>query len=201
MLNVHGIYLSLRQLRRIRQSCGCRRRGETSGIDIIIQAIEQELKGSGSVIGCRSMHQRLTGSYQLVVTRNVVRQILKVLDPEGVLLRSRHRLRRRQYINKGLNYMWHIDGWDKLKPFGFCVHGAIDSYSRKVLWLEVVNSNNNPRIIAKYYPDYVRQLGGTPRIIRADRATENGHVCAIQRFFRRTAGDAFEDEVYEKSVV
>ena len=89
--------------------------------------------------------------------------------------------------------MWHIDGWDKLKPFGFCVRGAIDGYSRKILWLEVGNSNNNPRIIAKYYLDYVRQIGRTPRIIRADRGAENGHVCAIQRFFR-TPGDAFEVE-------
>ena len=100
LLNVHGIYPSLRQLRRILKSRGCRRRGETSGIDIIIQAIEQELRGSGSVIGYRSMHQRLTGSYQLVVTRNLVRQNLKVLDPEGVLLRSRHRLQRRQYCKQ-----------------------------------------------------------------------------------------------------
>ena len=194
LLNVHGIYLSLRQLRRILKSRGCRRRGETSGIDIIIQAIEQELRGSGSVIRYRSMHQRLTGSNQLVVTRNVVRQVLKALDPEGVLLRSRHRLRMRQYLSKGPIYIWHIDGWDKLKTFGFCVHGAIDGYSRKILWLEVGSSNNNPRVIGKYYLDYVRQIGGTLRIIRADRGTENGHVCAIQRFFRRTTGDAFEGE-------
>lgn len=88
--------------------------------------------------------------------------------------------------------MWHIDGWDKLKPFGFCVHGVIDGFSRKIMWLEVSNSNNNPRIIAKYFLDCVRQVGGTPRIIRADRGTENGHVAAIQRFFRRSTGDAFD---------
>ena len=33
--------------------------------------------------------------------------------------------------------MWHIDGWDKLKPYGFAVHGAMDGYSRKLLWLKV----------------------------------------------------------------
>ena len=76
----------------------------------------------------------------------------------------------------------------QVKTVWVCVHGAIDGYSRKILWLEVGNSNNNPRIFAKYYIDYVRQIGGTPRIIRADRGTENGHVCVIQRFFRRTAG-------------
>ena len=52
--------------------------------------------------------------------------------------------------------------WDKLKPFGFCVHGAIDGYSRKILLLEVGNSSSNPKIIAEYYLGYVRQIGGTP---------------------------------------
>ena len=76
-------------------------------------------------------------------------------------------------------------GWDKLKPFGFAVLGSIDGYSHKILWLEVCNSNNDPRIITKYYLDYVRQVGGTSRIIRADRGTENGNVAAIQRFFQK----------------
>lgn len=97
------------------------------------------------------MHQRLTAEHRLIVTRNTVRQVLKILDPEGVQARSRHRLRRRNYSIKGPNYLWHMDGWDKLKPFGFAVHGSIDRYSRKILWLEVCNSNNHPRIITKYY--------------------------------------------------
>ena len=24
--------------------------------------------------------------------------------------------------------MWHVDGYDKLKPFGFPIHGCIDGY-------------------------------------------------------------------------
>ena len=84
------------------------------------------------------------------MTRNTVRQVLKILDPEGVNARSRHRMRRRLYTAKGPNYLWHIDGYDKLKPFGFCIHGAIDGYSRRVLWLEVANTNNDPEIIGSY---------------------------------------------------
>ena len=33
--------------------------------------------------------------------------------------------------------MWHVDGYDKLKPFSFAIHSAIDGYSRKILWLHV----------------------------------------------------------------
>lgn len=194
LVDVHGIHLSLRQLRRILRSRGCRRRGQASDMNVIVQAVEEELNGSGSIIGYRSMHQRLTAEHRLIVTRNTVRQVLKILDPEGVQARSRHRLRRRNYSTKGPNYLWHMDGWDKLKPFGFAVHGSIDGYSRKILWLEVCNSNNDPRIITKYYLDYVRQVGGTSRIIRADRGTENGNVAAIQRFFRRFADDDFQGD-------
>ena len=66
---------------------------------------------------------------------------------EGTEPRRRHRLRRRVYSNPGPNYAWHIDGHDKLKPFGFSVHGAINGYSRKVLWLKVLHSNNSPSVI------------------------------------------------------
>ena len=126
------------------------------------------------------MHQRLINDHGLVVTRDSVRQVLKILDPaEGVDLRSKHRLRRRTYNAKGPNYLWHIDGYDKLKPFGFCIHGAIDGFSRRILWLEVASSNNDPKIIGQYYTDYVRRIGGTARIIRADRGTENVDVAAM----------------------
>lgn len=194
LLNVHGIQLSLRQLRRILKNRGCTRREQSTDMSIIVRAVEEELRGSGSIIGYRSMHQRLTTDHHLIVTRNIVRQVLKILDPEGVQARSGHRLRRRNYSTKGPNYLWHIDGYDKLKPFGFCVHGAIDGYSRKILWLEVSSSNNDPGIITKYYLDYVRQIGGTSRVIRADRGTENGNIAVTQHFFRRLARDDFGAE-------
>ena len=73
LVNVHGIHLSLRQLRRILRSRGCRRRGQASDMNVIVQAVEEELNGSGSIIGYRSMHQRLTAEHRLIVTRNTVR--------------------------------------------------------------------------------------------------------------------------------
>jgi hypothetical protein len=191
IVNFHGIRLSLRQLKRILRRRKCKRRNDQDNLEDVVCAIENELKGSGSVTGYRSMHQRLTNEYGLVVTRNTVRLVLKILDPDGVESRSRHRLRRRLYSAKGPNYLWHIDGYDKLKPFGFCIHGAIDGYSRRVLWLEVSSSNNDPEIVGKYYADYVDTIEGTSRIIRADRGTENVNVEALQRFFRRSSEDDF----------
>ena len=151
IVNVHGICLSLRQLKRILRKRKCTRQNNQDNVEDVVCAIENELKGSGSVIGYRSMHQRLTNEYGLIVTTNTVQVVMKILDSDGVESRSRHQLRRRLYNAKGPNYLWHIDCYDKLKPFGFCIHGAIDGYSHRVLWLEVLSSKNDPEIVGKYY--------------------------------------------------
>ena len=121
--------LSLSQLKRVLKSRRLRRRKTASRITEVINAVEEELRGSGNSIGYCQMHQRVLVDHSLVVARETVRIILKTLDSEGALLRSRHRFRRRTYSVKGPNYMWHLDGFDKLKPFGFPIRGAIAEYS------------------------------------------------------------------------
>ncbi|CAH3196632.1 unnamed protein product [Porites evermanni] len=148
------------------------------------------------------MNQRLRDVHRLVVSRETTRIVLGVLDSEGVSNRRRGRLQRRRYPCKGPNYLWHIDGYDKLKPYGFCIHGAIDGYSRRILWLDVTCTNNDPAIIAQYYVDCVKQLNGAPRIVRADCGTENVIVAGLQRFFRSEATDDFSGDksfLYGKS--
>ena len=199
----HGINISLRQLKRILNTKGLRRRKHPSDLGDVINVIEMEIEGSGSCIGYRAMWQRLRNDHKLVVSQNTVRQALKLIDPDGVTRRRKHRLQRRLYKARGPNHLWHLDGYDKLKPFGFCIHGCIDGYSRRIMWLEVGTTNNDPRVIAKYYIDCVRQVGGTPSIVRADRGTENVKVAGIQRFLRRNDEDSFSGNssfMYGKSV-
>lgn len=194
LVAAHNIQLSLRQLKRILLKKGLRRRKNQSDPEAIVSAIEQELKRSGRLLGYRQMHQKLRLDYGLVLSRETVRTALASLDPEGVSLRSRHKLKRRQYFAKGPNFVWHLDGYDKLKPFGFCIHGAIDGFSRRIMWLEVGHTNNNPRTIASYFSDCIKQVGGVPWRCRSDAGTENVHVAAMQRFFRRNANDEFSGE-------
>ena len=181
--SLHGCFLSLRQLKRILKQRGLGRRRNRSDPRVVCQAIEQELRGSGSTIGYRLMTQRLLHVHGISSDKETVRELLRILDPEGVELRSRHRLQRRKYKTAGPNHLWHIDGFDKLKPFGFCIHGAIDGYSRRVMWVEVGPTNSDPFVIARYYLDCVRQVGGIPKIIRSDCGTENVNVAILQRFF------------------
>ena len=199
---VHGVHLCLRQLKRILKKHGLRRRGNRTDYGEVIRCVEGELRRSGSNLGYRMMHQRLNNEYGCAVDRESVRIILKALDPEGVEARKGHRLKRRKYRAKGPNFIWHLDGYDKLKPFGFCIHGAIDGYSRRVLWLEVASTNNDPKVIAQYFMDYIRTVG-VPYIVRGDYGTENVNVAAIQRFLRRDCDDALAGEksfMYGRSV-
>ena len=69
---------------------------------------------------------------------------------------------RRKYCNPGPKYVWHIDGHDKLKLFGFSVHGYIDGFSRKLKWLGVTLSNKVPEIISQYYLKAIKRLKGFP---------------------------------------
>ena len=62
----------------------------------------------------------------LVVTQTTIRHLLLILDPRGVQLRKRNRLRRLLYINPRPNFLWHVDSYDKLKPYGICINCAVD---------------------------------------------------------------------------
>ena len=101
------------------------------------------------------------------------------------------RLQKRQYISPSPDHMWQIDGYDKLKPCGFAIHGAIDGFSRKIIWLNVSSSNNNPAYIACYFIQSITELGRIPQIVRGDRGSENTTLCGIQRFLRRNFSDSF----------
>ena len=73
------------------------------------------------------------------------RLILKELDSLGVEQRARHQVWLDIPIFLLAPTTLAIDGYDKLKPFGFAIHGAIDGYSWKILWLFVGSSNNDPK--------------------------------------------------------
>lgn len=72
----------------------------------------------------------------------------------------------------------------------------MDGFSRKILWLEVVKSNNDPRVPAKLYLDHVTEVGGCPLLLVSDCGTENGTAAAMQCSFRASGQD---EQAGEKS--
>ena len=187
--DVHGQNISLSTLKRRLRNMGLKRRCETVPTDEELrEVLLKELVGSGCFVGYRKMWSRLRRS-GIIVKRSRVMMLLRELDPEGVDCRKNKRLRRRAYHTKGPNFIWHIDGHDKLKPFGFSIHACIDGYSRRLIWLEVCPSNKNPEVIGRFYLDAVKQLGGVPRKMRSDDGTESSIVEALHLFLRSTHDD------------
>lgn len=123
------------------------------------------------------MWKLLNSKHQLRASKTKVMKLLQRLNPSGIERRSRCRLQRRIYVSNGPNFTWHIDRFDKLKPYGFAIHGAIDGFSRRILWLEVASSNSDPAVIGSYFLNCVKQLHGCPPNARTDPDTENGPNC------------------------
>ena len=93
--------------------------------------------------------------------------------------------------------MWHEDGYDKLKLFVFPIHGCIDGYSWKILWLNVSPTNNYPEIIVTYFIECTEKLNLIPRPVRSDRGSENTILGEIQKYLRREHNDAVAgDEIF-----
>ena len=118
----HKIKITIRHLNGLLRQCNLQRRGNHSNINTVIKFIQDELKGSSSCFGYRYMLQKLRSS-GLTADKETVRLTLKSLDPVGVDRRKRRKLTRHKCHSFGPNHTWHIDGYDKLKPFGRAIHG------------------------------------------------------------------------------
>ena len=179
----HGIKMSHRTLKNRLKKYKIKKKLPSYDLDIIRERVRHELTGPGCQRGYRSMWHMLR-LQNIQVPRQVVADVMRELDPEGCRQRKARRLERRRYLSPGPNFTWHVDGYDKLKPYGFPIHGCIDGWSRRIMWLKVAKSNNNPDIIANFYLDCVSEVGGCPKMIRTDCGTENGVMAAMQCTFQ-----------------
>uniref|UniRef100_A0A3B3RAJ2 Integrase core domain-containing protein n=1 Tax=Paramormyrops kingsleyae TaxID=1676925 RepID=A0A3B3RAJ2_9TELE len=170
----HGLIISKRTLQRLCRKLNLFRRKNQTDIEEIASFVQSEMATSGRLQGYRWLHLRaIRRGY--VVSQETMRMMIKAIDPEGVEHRRARRLRRRQYFSRGPNALWHMDSYDKLKPYGIAINGCIGGFSRFVLWMEAYNTNSDPNVIADYYISTVTRIRGCPERLRADPGTENGH--------------------------
>ena len=185
----HGVVISLRHLKRMLRQMGLFRRKNYSNIGDVIDFVQSQIANSGQLHGYRWMYEKCL-AHNLHCKKEDIRVILGILDSEGTAQRRKRRLLRRSYSSKGPDYVWHIDGYDKLSRYGICISGCVDGFSRRVMWLNAYYTNSDPKIIGGYYLEVVESLGGCPRLVRGDAGTENIYVRDIQRFLRLDNDDA-----------
>ncbi|KAK2853351.1 hypothetical protein Q5P01_006012 [Channa striata] len=163
----HNFHISERHLKRILRARGYSRHKAYFDLADMVDFIRNQLQNSGQLHGYRWMYVKCR-KHRLRVRKDDVSLVLKELDPRGVSLRQARRLRRRNYFSKGPNFIWHLDSYDKLKPYGICVNGCIDGFSRKIIWLNAYTTNSDPKLFGGYYMESVQRLGGCPRVVRGD---------------------------------
>jgi len=178
-------------------------------------------------MGYRRLTYHLRSHSQIWAARDEVYDSLKEVDAEGLEERRAGRLKRRIFHADGPNQVWSLDGHDKLKRWGFAIHGCIDVYSRYIVWMRVGRSNNDARYVLSYYLDSLRQTTvdengeerhGTrscclaysysftvvviPEKIRSDRGTETTDLYGYHLALHALSGNLRPEDswVYGRSV-
>ena len=81
-------------------------------------------------------------------------------EPEAVGFRKQKRFRRKRFWAAGVMDILTFDQHDKWKRFGLWLHLGLDPYCGRLAWLKVWWCNRNPRLIASYYIEAGRKVGG-----------------------------------------
>jgi len=105
-------------------------------LDEVIRSIKVDHPNDGEVL----LQGHLV-SRGIKVTRDALRRSIHRVDHAGAMARRRLTVRHRVYSVPHPNYMWHIDGHHKLIRWRFVIHGAIDGFSRTIVYLRCTDNN------------------------------------------------------------
>lgn len=167
-------------------------------IDDVQDAVSCELRGPGKLLGYRAMHKKIRQEHGLNVPRDLVHAVMYDLDPEGLEARAVGGAKRKKpkacFSSKGPNWVHSLDGHDKLmgyqnSTFPLAVYGCMDTCSRKLLWLRVWTSNSDPKLIGRWYLEYLYETRVMVSYLRVDKGTETGDLATMHAFLRRNHDD------------
>ncbi|EJT52314.1 hypothetical protein A1Q1_04525 [Trichosporon asahii var. asahii CBS 2479] len=162
---------SERTVRRRAKELGVNRRNMTvitdEDLDKAIKAAY--LRGSGDQ-GYRAIHTYLLEG-GIHVPQKRVAEACRRLNPSGTWDRWIRARLRRVYRVPWINSLWHIDGHHKLNPWKIVIHGGVDGFSRRVVFLRA-SSNNLAATVEDCFLE-ATTLWGWPSRVRVDYGGEN----------------------------
>ena len=178
VLQQEGFQIGKYALVRLRFELNLRRREYTveqqQKADIIVRnLVAQELeKGAIDGYGRRYLYTyfRQRG---FICARDRLFQAYRTLNPQAVESRKQDLQRHRgEYIVPGPDFIWSIDGYDKLKPYGIEIYACIDAYARYIPWIYIGISNSTAISCLRQYLDCIEANDRQPRFVRSDRGGE-----------------------------
>lgn len=135
--------------------------------------VRQFIREHGSVVGCSIISGYLR-SLGIRIQRHPLRSSIGRVDPINVRLRWAVVVSRRAYSVPGPNSLWHIGGHHSLVNWGFVIHGAIDRFSRCIVYLKC-STNNRSETVGDLFLSATR-IFGWPSRVRTDHGGENVKV-------------------------
>ncbi|KZT33943.1 hypothetical protein SISSUDRAFT_1065728 [Sistotremastrum suecicum HHB10207 ss-3] len=188
----HNIDMSKRSLTRVigdLQIQTARLRNHGLSVEEIVQCVREKLIldptcGRGPAYIQESL--KLEGIH---IPINDIRAVMKMLEPEGFLIRHPDFHRRNVHTGKvvsiGPNETWALDGHEKLTAIGISIYGIRDRWG-KVLKFQVVPNARNEYAVEYAYLRVVFESGGIPLTVSTDKGTETGGIYARQVSLRAT---------------
>lgn len=138
-------------------------------LDGVMQLLVQDFPRNGVVMMWGQLR-----SMNIFVSRQKVHDSLMRVSPLYVQQRRSSTISRRVYNVPAPNCLWHIDGLHCLIRWKIVIHGGIDGFSRRIIYLHA-SSNNRADTVLNLFQGAVMECGWPSRV-RSDRGGENVDV-------------------------
>jgi len=122
----------------------------------------------------------------IAYTHRALERLLKAANPVASRMRHMQKIKRRVYSVVAANVLWHYDGNHKLHRWGLVIHGCIDGFSRRIMWLKISADNYASTVAGAFVGALTRY--GAPRLVRSDFGLENSGVWRLVDEMRETLG-------------
>ncbi|KAI1097343.1 hypothetical protein F4804DRAFT_327903 [Jackrogersella minutella] len=188
--HLHDIHISHAVLVRIRIENNMKRKitseNERQRLVMALEDFFDEYQRHSDALGDygrQHLYSLVRRNSKLPLTREMIWIAYRRRYPEAIQQRLSTNVffaRPRKHKVPGPNYMWGMDGYLKLRFAGIEIYGAIDTYSRKLLWCKVCRSISFPCIVMYMYLNTIMTLGIRPWLTRSDHGNETLLLALVQ---------------------
>ncbi|KAM4058246.1 hypothetical protein HRG_013937 [Hirsutella rhossiliensis] len=187
-LRDEGFTISKFRLERIRLEEGLYRRQSPEALQVARERARSFFNSQAQISTTLQGHGRnylytYMRQQHHIISRDALYAEYRDFTPENVRERwGRTRYTRRDFSIHGPDWVWSIDGYDKLKNWGFEIYAGIDAYSRYITWFYCGFSSSTSWNVAKQYLHVLNQRHAMPRILRSDHGNETSLLCGIHYY-------------------